>query len=312
MNTDWRIRTMARPTLVVLSALLFCSLSACKVSDDAMAASQQMTATASTLHDFYSTLEDSVTDTITLYELDAALAGIPYGDSDRKLQETTRSELAHRKQMAVALAGLAASFAELTKNSAASDVDKSAKALGNELVSIKALPGGPPIPEALGRVGNAIMQIVQQHDEKKAARTMDETLQAVGDLFEKEKPAYDSIARMHVRQASAVARDLINANDVDFGPMLTPALKPFSLSAVPSNSNLQARLKPLALARLDTATDLATHKEERASTAMLDGLREMSSRVHLLATEKPMAVREAPFSLKLVEDWVETWAVPFI
>ena len=51
------------------------------------------------------------------------------------------------------------------------------------------------------------MQLVQQHDEKKAARAMDETLQAVGDLFEKEKPTYDSIARMHVRQASQVAKD---------------------------------------------------------------------------------------------------------
>jgi len=68
----------------------------------------------------------------------------------------------------------------------------------------------------------------------------------------------------------------------------------------------------LALARLDTATDVATHKEERASAAMLDALREMSSRVHLLATEKPMAIREAPFSLKTVEDWVESWVAPFI
>jgi hypothetical protein len=303
---------MNRPTLVVLSALLFCSVSACKVSDDAIAASQQMTSTASTLCDFYSALEASVTDTITLYELDAALSGIPYGDNDRKLQETTRSELENRRQMAVGLAKLAASFAELTKSSAASDVDKSATALGNELIAIKALPGGSPIPDAVGRAGNALMQIVQQHDEKKAARTMDETLQAVGDLFEKEKPAYDSIARTHIRQASAVAKDLINANDVDFGPMLAPALKPFSLSAVPSNSTLQAQLKPLALSRLDTATDIAVKKEQRVSSAMLDALREMSSRVHLLATKKPMAIREAPFSLKLVEDWVETWAAPFI
>ncbi len=303
---------MNRPTLVVLSALLFCSLSACKVSEDAIAASQQMTSTASTLHDFYSTLEDSVTDTVTLYELDAALSGIPFGDNDRKLQETTRSELANRRQMAVALAKLAASFAELTKSSAASDVDKSATALGNDLVSIKALPGGSPIPDALGRAGNLLMQIVQQHDEKKAARAMDETLQAVGDLFENEKPAYDSIARTHVRQASAVAKDMINANEVDYSSMLAPALKPFSLAALPSNPSLQSSLKPLALTRLDAATGIAVKREEQASAAMLDALREMSSRVHLVATDKPMSIRGSPFSIKLVEDWVETWAAPFI
>jgi hypothetical protein len=303
---------MTRRVVVVFSALLFCSLSACKVSDDAIAASQQMTSTASTLNDYYSTLEDAFTDTITLYELDAALSGIPYGDSDRKLQETTRSELENRRQMAVALAKLSASFAELTSSSSASDVDKSATALGNELINIKALPGDSPVPDVLGKAGNALMQIVQQHDEKKAARAMDETLQAVGDLFEKEKAAYDSIARTHIRQASQVAKDLINANQVDFGSMLAPALKPFSLSALPSNPTLQTSLKPLALSRLDTATSVATHKEEKASAAMLDALREMSSRVHLLATEKPMAIREAPFSLKLVEDWIQSRAAALI
>jgi hypothetical protein len=141
---------------------------------------------------------------------------------------------------------------------------------------------------------------------------MDETLQALGDLFEKEKPTYDSIARTHVRQASQVAKDLINANAVDFRPMLTPPLKPFSLTALPPGPTLQTQLKSLALSRLDTATDTAARKEERASAAMLDALREMSSRVHLLATEKPMPLREAPFSLKLVEDWVQSWAAALI
>lgn len=303
---------MTRPALVVLSAVLFCGLSACKVSDDAIAASEQMTSAASTLNDFYARLADSVTDTIALYELDGALSGIPYGDNDRKLQETTIEELENRRHMAAALAKLAASMAALTKNSSASDVDASATALGNELVSIKALPGGSPIPDILGKAGNLLMQIAQQHEEKKAARAMDETLQAVGDLFEKEKPTYDSLARTHVRQASQVAKDLINANAVDFGPMLSPPLKPFSLTALPPSPTLQAQLKSLALSRLDTATDTAARKEERASAAMLDALREMSSRVHLLATEKPMPLREAPFSLKLVEDWVQSRAAALI
>jgi hypothetical protein len=94
--------------------------------------------------------------------------------------------------------------------------------------------------------------------------------------------------------------------------MFTPALKPFSLSALPSNPTIQPQLKQLALSRLDTATDTAVQKEVKASTAMLDALREMSSRVHLLATEKPMPIRGDPFSLKLVEDWVQSWAASFI
>ena len=303
---------MSRPALVVFSALLFCSLSACKISDDAIAASRQMTSTASTLNDYYSTLEDAVTDTIALYELDAALSGLPYSDNDRKQQVATRDELENRKHMAIALAKLATSFETLAKNSSSNDVDKSATALGNELIGLKALPSGSPVPDAIGKAGNALMQIVQQHEERKAARTIDQTLEAVGDLYEQEKPVYDSIARTHIRQASEVAKSLINANQVDYSTMLAPALKPFSLAALPSNATLQTQLKPLALSRLDTATTAAVRKAEKASTAMLDALREMSSRVHLLATEKPMPIRDAPFSLKLVEDWIQLRAAPFI
>lgn len=303
---------MSRPALVVFSALLFCSLSACKISDDAIAASRQMTSTASTLNDYYSTLEDAVTDTIALYELDAALSGLPYSDNDRKQQVATRDELENRKHMAIALAKLATSFETLAKNSSSNDVDKSATALGNELIGLKALPSGSPVPDAIGKAGNALMQIVQQHEERKAARTIDQTLEAVGDLFEQEKPVYDSVARTHIHQASEVAKSLINANQVDYSTMLAPALKPFSLAALPSNATLQTQLKPLALSRLDTATTAAVRKAEKASTAMLDALREMSSRVHLLATEKPMPIRDAPFSLKLVEDWIQLRAAPFI
>jgi hypothetical protein len=303
---------MIRPALVLLSALVFSSLSACKVSDDAIAASQQMTSTAGTLNDYYSTLEDTVSDTVALYELDGALSQIPYSDDDRKQQETTRDELESRRRMAAALAKLAASFATLTKSSSASDVDTSATALGNELIAIKALPTGSPVPDVLGKAGNALMQIVQQHDEKKTARAIDQTLQAVGDLFEKEKPVYDSLTRTHLRQAGVVAKDLINANAVDFGPMLAPALKPFSLSALPPSTQLQASLKPLARSRLDSATTDASRKAEKASAAMLDALREMSSRVHLLATEKPMPIRGEPFSLKLVEAWVQSWAASLV
>lgn len=299
---------MTRPARFMLSALLFCSLSACKVSDDAVAASQQMTSTAATLSHFYSTLEDSVTDTISLYELDAALSGIPYSDADRKQQETTRHELENRKQMADSLAKLAASFAQLTKSSSATDVDTSATALGNELITINALSSTSSVPADLGQAGKSLMQLVQQHEEKKAAQTIDQTLKAIGDLFEKEKPAYDSLSSSHIREASSLATNLVNANEVNYSAMLSPALKPFSLAALGSDPKLPQSLKPLALSRIDATTTDTTQKAEKASAAMLDALREMSSRVHLVATDKPLAVRSEPFSLKLVEEWIESIA----
>jgi hypothetical protein len=296
----------------VLCSVLAGSLGGCKVSEDAIAASEQMTSTASALNDYYSALDAEVASTIELYELDAAMSGIPYGDADRKLQEATRAEIGKRKEMAESLAKLAASMGALPRSTAAADVQASATKLGKELVQLKALPGGSPIPDAIGKAGNFLLQIIQQHEEKKAARAMDETLKSVGDLFSAEKPLYDSVARTHVRAAGQIAQDLINANAVDPNPMLAPALKPFGLASLPPSAALQASLKPVELKHLQDATDELINKEEAASAAMLDALREMSSRVHLLATEKPMPLRGAPFSLKLVEQWAQSWAASLI
>lgn len=298
-------------TTLIFSALIG-SIAACKVSDDAIAASQQMTSTAAALDHYYSALDAGITDTISLYELDGAISGIPFGNDDRKLSESTRDELEKRKELADALTRLASAMSTLSNSKAASDVQTSATQLGNELIAVQALPGGSPVPDAIGKAGNFLLQIVQQHKEKEAARAIDETLIAVGDLFEKEKPTYNSIARTHDREASQIAQDLIKLNDVDPGPMLAPALKPFGLTALPPNASMQASLKTLALSRLQHATEEATKKDESASAAMLASLREMSSRVHLVATEKPMSLRGTPFSLKLVEDWAKSWSASLI
>ena len=296
---------------LLLSSLIG-SLTACKVSDDAIAASQQMASTANALTAYYSVLDSAVGETISLYELDGAISGKPFVDKDRKLPGATRAEGKKREEMAESLARLASSMSILSNSTAASDVATSATQLGNELIAVQALPGGSPVPDALGKAGNFLLQIVQQHDEKKAARAMDETLKAVGDLFEKEKTTYDSIARTHDREASQVAEDLIRSNAVDPSPMLNPALKPFGLSSLPPSPALQTTLKALALTRLKHSTEDATQQEEAVSTAMLGCLREMSSRVHLLATEKLMRFRGNPFSLKLVEDWAQSWSASLI
>lgn len=273
------------------------------MSDDAVAASQQMTATSASLNSYFSALSDSIADTIALYELDAAITGIPFSQEGRKLPEETRQDIIQRREIARGLGKLASSMSTLSGSNPSKEVETAAKSLGDELIKVKALPGGSPVPDAIGKAGNFLIQVIQQHEEKQAARAMDQTLEAVGDLFEKEKPTYDSIARMHLDEASLLAKDLINADDVDPTPMLTPALKPFELVPLPANGQLRGKLKDLALTRLAASEKEATEKEEDASQAMLSALREMSSRVHLLATEKPMPIRGNPFSLKIVESW---------
>jgi hypothetical protein len=86
--------------------------------------------------------------------------------------------------------------------------------------------------------------------------------------------------------------------------MLAPALKPFNLTALPVDTQTRDTLRTLALSRLETSAEDASQSEMNASSAMLAALKEMSSRIHLLATEKPMRVRGNPLSLKVVESWV--------
>lgn len=155
---------------LLLSVFLVASLTACKVSEDAVAASQQMTATSAALDEYYGTLDAAVGDTIALFELDAAQSGIPYTKENRSQQEAVRAELQKRREMAEALGRLSASMAALTKTTAPSDVADAATKLGNELVSLKALPSGSPVPDGVGKAGNFLIQLIQQHEEKKRPR----------------------------------------------------------------------------------------------------------------------------------------------
>lgn len=284
--------------------LLFSCLFGCKVSDDVSAAARQMTTTAADLSSYYGSLAASLSDSIALNELDASLSKIPFDSSDRKLIKYTISEIAKRKEAAQSLARLAASMSALSGSSVSSDVETSASALGNELVHVKALPGGSPVPDALGKAGNVLLEFVQQHKEKEAARAMDQTLAALTATFEKEKPTYDSIFRTQVFLAGQLAKDLTNRKAVDPSPLLTPALKPFGLTALPVDGELRDTLRTLALSRLQVSAEDAAQGESSASSAMLAALQEMSSRVHLLATEKPMPIRGNPFSLKIAESWM--------
>lgn len=298
------MRTLSKVFCRALLLLFLGALFACKVADDARAAAQQMTSTAADLSGYYGSLADTVSNTIALNELDASFSKVPFEANSKQILQETLLEIGKRRRAAQSLSRLAASMTALTGESISSDVASAASDLGNELVRVKALPQGSPIPDALGKAGNYLLQGIQQHKEKEAARAMDQTLAALASLFEKEKPAYDSISRNHIFLAKQVSQDLINRQAVDPSPMLVPALRPFNLTALPVDSQNRDTLRTLALSRLEARAEDASQSAMDASAAMLAALLEMSSRVHLLATEKPMPLRGNPFSLKTVESWV--------
>ena len=283
--------------------LLVAVVPACKVADDANAAAEQMTATSTELRNYYHALEKNLTDTIALNELNQSLFGLPFGEADRKQIEDARAEIRKRQQIAKALTHLSESMSAFVGSKASSDVETAATDLGNELISAKALPNGSPVPDALGKAGNFLIQIVQQHEEKKAAQAMDSTLAALVELFSKEMPVYESLSRQHIMLAKTVAGSLIKKQYVDPTPLLQPALKPFDLAPAGSDEQLQKTLRNLAESRLDNSAETANQRQAEASEAMLAALKEMSSRIHLLADEKPMPFRGNPFSLTVVESW---------
>lgn len=55
--------------------------------------------------------------------------------------------------MAASLAGLASSMAVLVYTGIPTSVADSATRLGHEMIAMKALPGGSPVPDALGKAG---------------------------------------------------------------------------------------------------------------------------------------------------------------
>ncbi len=283
--------------------LLLSGISACKVSDDALAAAQQTTSTSAALSAYYGAVSDTLIDTVALNELNQSIFGIPFEAADREQIEQARAEINRRRDLATALATLSSSLNALTGFNASANIAASATSLGHEMVSVKALPKGSPVPDGLGSAGTFILQIVQQHEEKKAAKAMDSTLAALVELFGREQPVYDSLARQRIFLSKAVASALIKRQAVDPTPMLQPALQPFGLVSLPPDAKLQTTLRDLADARLTSSSEVAGDRAADASTAMLTALQEMSSRIHLLATEKPMAIRGNPFSLKIVESW---------
>ncbi len=299
-----RLSTLFAALLLLLCG---CSLTACRTSQDADAAASQMTGTAAALDAYYRTLADGVTGNIRFNELDAVFSQVPFDAQSRKPLEDTRAELLQRAAMAQQMERLAAAFSSLTNSSAPADAQDAASALASQVGQLHPLPGGPIIPDLIGKSANLIVLAIQEKKERDAARAMDGTLAAVADLFEKEKPIYDSLARTYSKQAALVATDMLTSGRVDLTPMLLPALRPFDLAPLPLDAATGTSLQKLAVQRVQSSADAATASEAAASAAMLAALREMSARMHHLAVQNAMPERGAPVTLNEVEAWIH-WA----
>lgn len=223
---------------------------------------------------------------------------------------TLSSELQKRANVAQALQGLSTAFSNLTGSTAPTDVSNAASKLGTELQTLNALPqlkGAPiPLPTLIGDAAGAIVTLIRNHEERKAAPAMDKTVSALKELFTKEEKAYDSLNNSYDDVAKALAQYCIDKNLLDETSVLGPALQPFGLKAHISSTTDTTLLKKAATTQLQETLNSLNDAHHSASVAMLQGITDMGTRIHQLATEGHMPSRGTPITLTTVENWITT------
>ena len=304
MRRQWR----SQATVLMFALLMFAFLGlgvSCKTSDDAQALASQMTATASSLSDYYAALAHLAEEHAKLERLQQATMGVPLDPQDIAQLQDVQNALQKRADAAQALADLATAFTGLSGSSAPADVSNSAANLGVALSSLPQLPAVPTAPALMQSAGKILTQFAQEHDERKMAKSMDPTIAAFSQMFSQEKPAYDSIDRTYIGVAQTIALDLLQKNQVDPGSLMEPALKPFDLASRVPAGQLSQGLTDYAHEQITSqgAADIAAHAQ--ASATMDNTLKELSKRTHQLATDGKMPERGLAVALSDVELWTK-------
>jgi len=222
------------------------ALTACKTSQDAVNAANQLTNASQQLNAYYSDLVQQVNDTVSLNEMQSQMLGIPFEQIDRDQLDTTRQELAKRAAMAHALGTLAQAYAGLAGSKAGTDIGTAASALTTELAGMKAIPNGPAISNLVMQASEDLVELIRTHKLHQSSGKIAEIVNAVNQMFQKESPAYESINQQRVVLAESLAVLLVEKDLVDVNPSLTPALKPFALNSKLPSGQTPAEVRNLA------------------------------------------------------------------
>lgn len=288
---------------VALCIALCLSAVSCKTSDDAKALAGQLTTTAASLCDYYSTLSGIAAEHAKLERLQQATMGVPFDKQDLAQLQDVENELQKRADAAHALADLGSAFSGLTGSTAPADVATSADNLGTELSSIQQLPGASYAPTVLQKAGQLLTQFAQERDERKMAKQMEPTLNALSEAFSQEKGAYDSINRTYIGLAQAIALDLLNKNQVDPGSLVEPALKPFGLASRMPSANVPQGLQDYAKEQIQSEGEAEIAAHAKASDTLETALKNLAQNAHQVAAGQP--VTKHSLSLSSVESWAQ-------
>lgn len=277
--------TASRRLLLRTAALLlaFTALTACKTSQDAVNAANQLTTVSGQLATYYTDLQQQVTDTVSLNQMQAQMLGLVFDQSDLDRLNTTRDELAKRATMAEALGTLASAYSALAGSKSDADIGNACSSLAKEFGSIKALPGGAAIPDTIAQAGQLLVEAVRTHKLKQASGQIAQAVDAVNQLFEKEAPVYESINRQRLTLAQSLAVALVQKDMVDVTGSLAPALKPFGLTAKQISGPTPANVQHLAEAEIKSSTDSQVKSFKTSTQALSDSLSAVSKKVKAVA-----------------------------
>src|ERR1017187_6671187 len=135
-NAPAKLRVTLRTVAILILTAFFLG-TGCKTSDDAAAASIQMSATAKALSGYYVALGTILDDTDRIYILNEKLLSKPYTAENRQLLKNNETELAKRAALAADFSTLASQFAALSGSTVPADVAASAANLETEIESLK-------------------------------------------------------------------------------------------------------------------------------------------------------------------------------
>ena len=155
-----------------------------------------------------------------------------------------------------------------------------------------------------------IVTAIQEHKEREAAGAMDKFSTALDTWFRGEEPFCNTIGGNYANVTSALAKKLIRLGQVDPSPFLNAVFAPYGLTPQLSDPALRSKVQTVLAAEVDSKATTLAAAQEKATADMEKSLTEMASRIHLVATEKPMAIRAAPVTLTDVQSWIS--AVPEI
>jgi hypothetical protein len=295
---------LRRASVAVVCFLVL--MTGCKTTEDAAAASSQMSATAKSLCDYYAALGSILESTDQIRSLNEAVYAKPYSAANRKELKVTQDELAKRVAISADLSTLAGSFAKLTGSAAPADVAAEGSNLATEVSGLASYTVSAAQQSAIETALKLFVTAVLARKDHEAAQAMDSLAVGLCDLFDKEANTWQSIDNTYLEVAANLAGDLADQSAVDHSALLRPALEPFGLAPSVPAADLNVKLTPIAKQQIDARKTAALKSYKDASDAMSNSLHDMSQRIHLVATGRPMAFRIPPVNLVTVEQWANT------